>query len=146
METERDTLAREMELNRNHRSAIIRLNNQILETRLNYLKTLEEYYENFWLDVGLKSFKAKMECIATKEKLLARQSMANKIEDISSKLCNEAFQLDRDIRNAEARLSKYKALDPILMAEFRQIKDDLECQELLIKMSEKNIINETWDS
>lgn len=62
---------------------------------------------------------------------------------LSTRLVNLKAKIDLKLAEEKSRLSAYRNLDPNLMAEYLRLKDDLECQEMLIKMSENNAIYRT---
>lgn len=137
MSIDRNLLS-EIHLNKEHRLKILNLNNKILESKLDYLSALKRHYEDYWLDFDLKCYEAKMDCLVSKAKLTVNQAIQDRKGDMLRRLNEETVLLDEQISEAKAKLDQYKNLDARLMAEYRSLKDDLECQDLLIEISEGN--------
>lgn len=128
----------EINSNEEYKSSILRLNNRILEIKLDYLSALRQHYDDYWLEFDSKCCDLRIDCLVSKAKFMTYQTSSKKLEEISRSLMDEEKSLDNDIARAEKRLMEYKKSDPDLLAEYQRLKDDLECQELLIEISEDN--------
>lgn len=72
-----------------------------------------------------------MEALVSKTQYTAFIVLKNRIDSLEAKLSSK-------LAEERSQVDAYKNLDPDLMAEFLRLKDDLECQEMLIKMSNDN--------
>lgn len=120
----------------------LQLHNQILETKSDYLKALEDHYKNYWLKLDLQAHKLVLDSIDSKESYNSYLTSAKKLQVLSSELEEENLRLTKQIEEAQKRLDKFNGLDPNLLAEFRRLKDDLECQELLMTIGDVNVDSE----
>lgn len=132
-------LSKESQKNRDHRLKLLNLNNKILQAKHDYLVLLKQHYETYWLRMDLECYEAKMTCMVNKAKFLAHQAASENV----NKLKDEIEQVDGEISQLTERLDKFKSLDPQLLAKFWALKDEIECQEMLIKISEDNISQDT---
>lgn len=132
-------LSEQYNQSKEHKLRILRLNNEILEIKSEYLNALKRHYEEYWLNLDLKCYDAKVDCFVSKVKFMTYQASSGKLDDISHKLKKESDLLDQEISKTKTLLEQYKNLNPELLAEYRRLKDDLECQEMLIKISEGNV-------
>lgn len=127
-------LSNETQINKEHRLKVLNLKNKILQARLDQLTSLKHHYENYWLKLDLERYEAKMTYLTNKAKFLTYQSLSEKIP----RLREEARGLDEETAQLTQRLEKFRSLDPQLLATFRSLKEEIECQEMLIKISEGN--------
>lgn len=114
---------------------LLRLQNKILVTRIYRLELLKSNYEGP-KHLELQCFQEKMNALSSKIQYMAMRAL-------STRLVNLKAKIDLKLAEEKSRLSAYRNLDPNLMAEYLRLKDDLECQEMLIKMSENNAIYRT---
>lgn len=126
----------EINSNRHNKLKILRLHNKILEAKLDYLNALKQHYNDHWLDFDTKCSDLRAECQLNKVMFKTYQSSSKKLLEINNALRSEAKILDGKISNAEKRVIQFKELDHNLLAEYQRLKDDLECQDLLIEISE----------
>lgn len=131
-------LQEDIKLNKEHEKKKLHVSNKILETRLKYLALLKEHYEGHLLDLGLQSYKSKIECTTIKCEFMTHQLRETKLNQIWQRLSEEEAVLDQKISQIESRLDQFRRLDPVLLAEYRELNDELECQEMLIQISELN--------
>lgn len=131
---EEDRMSRSKD--RSHK--ILELKSKILEVQRDYLKALKEHYEDYLLDLDVRCYKAKMYSFVTKAEYLILKAKSDKIDKIASRQDGELANLDDQIAEANAKLNQYKRLDPNLLAEYRKLKDDFDCQQMLIAISEAN--------
>lgn len=129
----------EINLNKEYKSSILRLHNRILEIKLEYLNTLKQHYDDYWLDFDLKCCDLRIACRTSKANFTRYQTGAKRLDEISRFLHKEDISLDRELAKAEERQMQFKKLDPELLAEYQKLKDDLECQDLLIEISQVNM-------
>lgn len=132
-------LQQDIKLNREHEEALAQVTIKILETRTKYLTLLKEHYQNYSLDLGFKCCQAEIESFTTKSEFMTQQLRRAKMVEKLHKLNTEKALLAHKITSAEIRLDRFKTLDPALLAEHRELNDDLECQEMLIQISEANM-------
>lgn len=137
MSSEEDLLNR-LKLNREHKKRLWKLNNAILSTKIERLQLLRHHYQEHWLDLDLKCYDSKLDSLVSKTKFTVSQTAAKRIEGMVERFKQEDESLDKQIAEAQSRLDKFKNLDPHLLAEYRKLKDDLECQAILIAISEEN--------
>lgn len=109
---------------------LLRMQNKILETRLHRLDLLKRHYEED-SQLKLERFHKSMEALVSKTQYTAFIVLKNRIDSLEAKLSSK-------LAEERSQVDAYKNLDPDLMAEFLRLKDDLECQEMLIKMSNDN--------
>lgn len=132
----------EVRLNKEHRMKILDLENKILQMRLERLSLLKQHYEEFWLDIELKCFDTKIRGLVAKANFMVQQKRSEHLKGLVLKLEEESRSLDIEIIRAKTQLEKFKKLDPELLSEYRELKDELECQDMLIQYSEYNTKNE----
>lgn len=121
-----------------NRKQIMKLNNNILTVRLEQLEVLKQHYQDYWLDLDLKGYEASLDSLVGKAKFTAHQSSWKRLDEMERNLEEKNKELDERIATLELRLNKFRSVEPNLLAEYRKLKDDLECQELLIRMGEDN--------
>lgn len=135
MESAKHDLSNETQINKEHRLKVLNLKNKILQTRLEYLTPLKKHYESYWLKVDLECYEAKLACLTNKAKYLTYQAISEKIQKLKEEIKLE----DEEISQLSERLQKFRSLDSQLLAEYRRLKEEIECQEMLIKISEGNV-------
>lgn len=118
---------------------ILELNNNILQVQVDTLKLLKQHYESYWLDFSLKYSESEINCHVSKARLMTYHVREDKADDILRKLDEENKELGEELARVNERVERFKGLDQNLVAEYRKLKDDLECQEMLIQMSAGNI-------
>lgn len=128
-------LSDETQINREHRLKVLNLNNKILQAKHDYLTNLKKHYESYWLNLDLECYEARMACLINKAKFLTYQAISETI----NKSKEDIKLMDSEIAQASKRLQMFKSLNPQLLAMYRSLKDEIECQEMLIKISECNI-------
>lgn len=134
----KDELSEETKKNKEFEARSLELKNKILESKLNYLELLKEHYENYWLDIDLQCLDARIGHYVSKARSMVYETKAEFLANMLKKLNSEKESLDKEIVEAQLKLEQFKSLDPDLLAEYRSLKDDLECQDMLIKISENN--------
>lgn len=117
---------------------ILTTKNKILAVRIERLRLLKQHYQDYKLDLDLKSHDSKLDSLVSRTKYTVYETSKKRIEELQRRVNEENIQLEGQISDAEDRLDRYKRLDPNLLAEYRRLKDDLECQYLLMEISEKN--------
>lgn len=132
-------LQQDIKLNQEHDKALAQITIKILEARTKYLTLLKEHYQNYSLDLGFKCCEAEIKCFTTKSEFMTQQLRRAKMVERLHKLTAEKALLEQKISSAEIRLDQFKTLDPALLAEHRELNDDLECQEMLIQISQANM-------
>lgn len=123
------------------RKYITTLKNQFLTLKLERLQLLKRHYEDFWLDLDLKDYESKLDSIVSRTKATVYHISRKKIEELKTKYEREDKQLDEQLAKAQAKLDKFNSLDSNLLAEYRKIRDDIECQNLLVEISKNNAQN-----
>lgn len=136
--TSKEEFAQDSKKNKESRMRILGLKNKILEAKLNYLEELREHYMNYWLDVDLQCPEARICHYVSKAQLMVYETKSERMTEMFKKLSRGKESLDKRIIAAQSRLEEFKRVDPDLLAEYRALKDDLECQDMLIQISEGN--------
>lgn len=134
----KEEVAQEIKRNKETKLRILGLRNKILEAKLNYLEELKVHYVNYWLDIDLQCPEARIGHYVSKAQLMVYETKAERMADMSRRLQTKKESLDKNIVKAQSRLEKFKEVAPNLLAEYRALKDDLECQDMLIQISEGN--------
>lgn len=129
-------LAKEIDKNKDFRLRMLDLNIKIREIKLVILEELKKHYETHWLNVDLKCRDAKIVYHMSKAKLALHEFKEKKLVEMIKQLEVKKESLDRRINSCHSRLEQFKKLDPSLLAEYRMLKDDLECQDMMIQISE----------
>lgn len=124
----------------NHKLKVLRLHNQILEVKKKYLNLLKEHYENYWLDLELKNREYREYSNLNKAKYTTYSECSKKLEDSSSRVKEANKILTEEVKLAEQRLERFNSLDPKLLSEYKRLKEEHECQELLVKLSLNNSV------
>ena len=122
--------------NRAQMRHLLELENKIMDTRLVRLNLLKQHYQDHWLGMDLKEYESKYDALYNRLRFVTYQTGLNRIEELERHVSRESLALDQEMTKLELRVSKLKSLDPQLVAEYRKLKDDLECQNLLIEYSE----------
>lgn len=117
---------------------ILATKNKILALRMERLRLLKQHYQDHKLDLDLASHEARLDSLVSRTKYTVFETSKKRIDDLERVTREENSQLEELISEAEDKLDRYRRLDPNLLAEYRQLKDDLECQNLLMEISEKN--------
>lgn len=128
-----------LETDRAHRKAKMILENKILEVQLEQLKLVKQHYEEHQLKVDLKSYESKLNRLVSKSRYTVLQTSHKRLDDLQREFDQQNEALDKEITDLTNRLDQYKRLDPTLLAEYRKLKEDLDCQNLLIEMSGGNV-------
>jgi len=129
------------DLNKQHRIKLLNLNNKILRIRLEYLSALKEHYNDYWLNFDIRCSAADLECQSSKKKYFAAMALKTegaKIDELAEKIGEKMRLLSEEETALGSRLRRYERLNQDLLAEYWVLKEDLECQEMLIKISERN--------
>lgn len=134
----KEELSEETKKNKEFKARSLELRHKILETKLNYLELLKEHYENYWLDIDLQCLDTRVGHYVSKARSMVYETKAEFLANMLKKLNSEKESLDKEIAEAQLKLEQFKNLDSDLLAEYRSLKDDLECQDMLIKISENN--------
>lgn len=138
MSAEEDLMI-QLKLNREHWKRLWGLNNKLLAVKIERLNLLRQHYQDHWLDLDLKSYDSKLDSLVSRTRFTVHQTSMKRVDELIHKYNQESAMLDEQIADVQARLEKFNNLDPDLLTEYRKLKDDLECQELLIKISENNV-------
>lgn len=120
------------------RRMLTNLRGSILLVKVERLALLEEHYVDFWLDLHMKDYEAKLDSIVNRAKATVFHISKKKIEGLKSKFEREISALDNELAEAQTKLDKFNNLDPDIMAEYLKLKDDIECQNLLVEISNEN--------
>lgn len=121
---------------RAQRRHLLELENKIMNTRLVRLNLLKQHYLDHWLGMDLKEYESKYDALYNRLRFVTYQTGLNRVEGLERHVSKESLALDQEITKLESQVRKLKSLDPKLVAEYRKLKDDLECQKLLIEYSE----------
>lgn len=123
----------------------IRQQNLLLNAQFQELNQLKKRFEDYWLDAKLKHILSKKDC-ETSEKIYSLfERESRKIDQLDRLLDVKLFQIDESIKRAKDKLSQFSSLDPKLLDDYRKIKDDIECQEEIIKISQNNALPSTGE-
>lgn len=133
-----EQLKKDIKANEEYQKTSREIIKKILETKLKYLTVLREYYQKHLLAFGVKEFEAEIEATVTKAEFLTQEFRKKKMNEKLQRLKTEKGPLKEKISAAENRIDKFRSLDPTLLSEYQKLKDDLECQDMLIQFSEAN--------
>lgn len=133
LSSEAEKLRLDIKLNGEFKDMELGLVRKIIETRLASRKLELEHQKN--LDEDLRLYETKIKCLESKARFHKFNKMDKKLEKLKAKTTD----VEKRIDEAKRRLNLYKNLDADLLAEYRQLKDDLECQEMIFKLSEDNV-------
>lgn len=114
------------------------LNNKILEMKLNYLTLLKHHVENC-LEFDVDCQKAKVDCEVNKAIFEVKMKESKNYNELLDQVNREDENLREKIVQSQTKLDQLKKLNPALLAEYRALKEELECQEMLIQISECNV-------
>lgn len=115
----------------------LEIENNKLKEQLNDLTKLQKQFFD-WSQFDLKRYEVRLNYLLSKAKFMTHQHTVKKLDEIETILNNTSNQLDERISQSERTLIQFDNLDPALLAEYRRLKDDLECQDLLIEISKDN--------
>lgn len=127
-----------LNLDRALRRKALELGNKLMAARLSRLELLRENYQDHLLGLGLKDYQTKFEAYYTRAKSATCNSLAERIKKLEEHLNKEEETLNKEQASLELKLNKHRMLDKNLVAEYRRLKDDIECQMLLLEYSENN--------
>lgn len=137
-----EQLKKDIKSNEDYQKTSVEIIKKILETRIKYLTVLREYYQNDLLALGVKEIEAEIEATVTKAEFMTQELRKKRMNEKLQRLKTEKGSLKEKIATAESRLDRFRSLDPTLLSEYRKLKDDLECQDMLIQFSEANVDEE----
>lgn len=132
-------LQTDIKLNQEYKNLLSQATFKIFEIRSKYLTSLKEHYQAYTLHLGFECCKAEIECFTVKSEYMTQQLRRVKMVEKLHRLNEEKALLNEKISSVETRLDRFRSLDPALLAEHRELNDDLECQEMLIQISEANM-------
>lgn len=138
-ETREEELRLRIEGDREHRKSKTRLQNKILETRKERLKLTKQHQQDYLLTTDLKSYESKLDSLVSKGKYTIRQTCLKRKEELKLAFDEKKVALDKEVLDLTSKLNQYRRLDESLLAEYRKVKDELECQNLLIDLEGGNI-------
>jgi hypothetical protein len=130
-----EELRSRLESNRVHRKRLMQLENKILEVRLEQSRLLKQHYEEHLLKVDLKSYESKLNSLVSRSKYTVSQTCLKRLEELKREYDRQNEALDKECSELRKSLEQYKRLDANLLADYRKLKEDLDCQNLLIEMS-----------
>lgn len=124
---------------RANKLAIMSLKNKILSARLERLRLTRQVFE----ELDLKSYEAKLDMLVSKIKFSTREASLKRLEELERNVAaganSDGYKMEllgERITAMKSQLSKYQSLDPNLLSDYKKVKDDLDCQQMLIKMCE----------
>jgi len=120
------------------RKRLIRLKNEYLEIRLRRLELLKKHYEQFWIDLDLQEYESRLDSITARTQATMHHVSRKKVDELTESCERDIKTVDTELSEAEERLKQFNNLDRSLLAEYRKIRDDIECQNLLVELSENN--------
>lgn len=135
-----EELLKKLESNRVHRRQKLALENEFMRIRLEHSKVMKQHYEEHYLKVDLKSYQWRMESLLSRSRHTANQTSMRRLNDyLKREFDKQNKRLDTKMADLSCKLDQYKRLDGRLLADYQKLKEDLDCQNLLIEMSGGNV-------
>lgn len=128
-----------LEQERQKRKLLVSLENQYLSIKLERLKLLKQHYEDYWLDLDLKHSEARLDYTVSAAAAIVAQCNKKALEEAKANYEKELVELNKRIKENQIQLDKFNSLDPELLAEYRQLRDDIDCQNMLFEISKNNV-------
>lgn len=123
----------------------IKQQNQLLNAQFLELSQLKKRFEDHWLDIKLKHILSKRESETNEKTYSLFEKDMRKIDQLDRLLDVKSYQIDDTLKRTKERLRQFNSLDPKLLNDYRKIKDDIECQEEIIKISQSNTLPTTGE-
>lgn len=111
------------------RENILQIQAKVLEHKTNYLRLVKQDYESHLNQVGTSNSRG-MAVINTQLNVI--ETMIKQSDLLIKKDENKLKELDNEYACLELKFKQYQRLDPVLLAQYKRIKEDLECIDTLI--------------
>lgn len=123
---------------KSQRLELIKQRKEVLDTKLYYLKLLKKHYEEDVIGSELDRCVNQINSETNERLFVANRWLTQRVSELSETLRALEAALDEDIKLAQARLEQFKGLDEGLLRRYWRLRDDVECREMLIKLSQNN--------
>lgn len=133
-----EDIKEQIKVDKEKQMVTLKKSNDVLSIKLECLELLKKHYEDFWLDTHLKYIASSLDAMVEREKFNVYDKIRERIDKRNCEIKNEYEIVDRKIGEAQRQLDLYQRLNPEMLEEYKRLKDDLECQDMMIQLSKTN--------
>lgn len=132
----KEQLKLDIRLNKEYKEKQLMLERKIAELRYTRLKLVYEYKVEKLRDI--RFFEAKIDYLKNKSQFVQLEKQNGKLDCNIEKLSKANSFMERKISTTRMMLQQYNELDQRLLAEYRDLRDEIDCQEMLVELSQAN--------